>query len=228
MIVKTGQCLRLINENVDSKEETNIVSICINPLNRLQLNQSFVLLEKLRVVCWRRKWNLKYLGFWRWNFYPCKNQDFSLNVSINCFVFVKNWKNSKTKFIFENIYSKIIWIKVYSLINYQSVRHNNCYENQIWKSFMFAKINLIWSKRRILCLSKHLWNNYLTIKFNLKSNKNIRIDKTKFIVSSKMNVCTNSFKSRIYRFANSIRKNCSLIHFENFEIKIRNWFEKHI
>lgn len=179
-------------------------------------------------MCWRRKWNLKCLGFWRWNFYPCKNQDFPLNFSIDCFVFVKNSKNSKTKFIFENIRSKIIWIKVYSLINYQSVRHNNSYENQIWKTFVFVKINLIWSKRWILCFDKHLWNNYLPVKFNPKSNKNICIDKTKFIVPSKSNVYTNSLKARIYHFTNSIRKNVFLINLENLEIKIRNWFERHI
>lgn len=50
LIVKTGQCLRLINGNVDSKDETNVVSMYINPLDRLQLNQSFVLLENILLI----------------------------------------------------------------------------------------------------------------------------------------------------------------------------------
>lgn len=36
-IVKTGECLRLINHNSNSNDQEIIVSICINPHNRLQL-----------------------------------------------------------------------------------------------------------------------------------------------------------------------------------------------
>ncbi len=41
-IVKTGECLRLINQISNSIEQQNIVSIAINPNNRLQVCRSII------------------------------------------------------------------------------------------------------------------------------------------------------------------------------------------
>lgn len=50
-IVKTGQCLRLINQISHSNDQQTIVSMAINPHNRLQVNIFFILNEKRKNIC---------------------------------------------------------------------------------------------------------------------------------------------------------------------------------
>jgi len=69
-IVKTGECLRLINHNSNSIDQLIIVSMAINPNNRLQVFTFFIKnISKIffprnifLVMCWRTKWYYQCLG----------------------------------------------------------------------------------------------------------------------------------------------------------------------